>query len=289
MHVHGLNRKYCASENELEILVKLGLSKPQAEIYCAIARMQEGTNAEISRIASMARQQVYREMPRLLQLGLVEKIITTPTKYSATPINVCIDILNKRKMSEFIELQKETKHFLKIQNTKPLLSLEEPSQFVLTGEKNIIFRRYIDERRKAKKSIEYIGSAYRNERALIDLYGEFKKTQKQGVKIRIITQRLRKTKKIQDIISSLMQGSFEIREVLDEPPVTLAIHDGKIVSIVVPNPELPKAEMPPELWSNNASIVTLAAKYFETMWNKAEAVNIPQFYSSQNTNEKPND
>ena len=247
-------------EKEVQILIRLGLSVPQARIYCLLARMQNGTSATIATAANLARQQVYREMPYLLEFGLVEKIIATPTKYRATPINTCIKILKRRRSMEFSELQQAAENFLKEYDYRASLTVEEPFQFVIASEKEIA---------STQVSIEAIGPARANEDALLGHNTIFRKKNKQGVKIRLLNGKLRKSKEILETIGKLKETSlFEIGELPNEPPVQLAIHDRKRVDIIVPN----SSNAISDLWTNHPSIVTLAITYFEEMWNKATKI-----------------
>lgn len=229
--------------------------------------MQDGTSANIASATNLARQQVYREMPNLLDMGLIEKIISTPTKYRAIPVNTCIKILKTKKMAEFAELHRAAENFLKTYNIKKNLPPEEPCQFVIASEKETIIKRYQKEITGAQISMDIIGPAIANENALLSHSPVFKKKMKQGVKIRLLSEKIRENKDILDAVSRLQESPlFEIRQIPEKPPVQLAIHDKNKVDIVVPDPSHNYAD----LWTNHPSIVTLAIIYFEEMWRQAQ-------------------
>lgn len=208
-------------------------------------------------------------MPKLLKLGIAEKIIAKPTKYRATPIQACIEILFKQKNEECIQLKKATENFLKHYKSKANLCLDEPSQFIVASEKEIIYKKYRQEIENAQKSIEAIGPAQATEGALSENYATFQRKIKQGIKIRIITEKLQKKAETEKSIEQLQKNPlFEIRELPTKPPVQLAIQDRKRVDIVIPEP----SNRLVDLWTNHISIVTLAVTYFEEMWNKAQPI-----------------
>jgi CRP-like cAMP-binding protein len=71
----------------VQTLTLLGLSFNQARVYIALAQSPMSNAQSISMVSKVAREHVYRTMNSLQKLGLVEKIITIPTKYKAIPIH----------------------------------------------------------------------------------------------------------------------------------------------------------------------------------------------------------
>lgn len=266
------NRAYFL-EKEDQILIRLGLSKVQAKIYCTLLRMKSGSSATIAQASTITRQQIYREMPIMVDLGLVEKIVGSPTKYQATPIETSLKILQAKKAAELSDLDQATKLFLEnYASIKGNRTLEETSHFVYASEKEIAFNKYDKECANAQISIEAIGPALDNERGIVRNKGFFLEKFKQGVQLRIVTEKLRKDREILNVIRQLQRSPlFEIRELPEKPPVQLAMYDRKRVNIVVPDAYHNYAD----LWTDNASLRTLAINYFEYMWEKASVLQVP--------------
>ncbi len=81
-------------ETTTETLTELGLTLNQARIYVALLSSERLlTVKEISKITNITRQDVYRIMPSLQNNGLVEKTITAPTMFKATPLKLGLSIL----------------------------------------------------------------------------------------------------------------------------------------------------------------------------------------------------
>jgi sugar-specific transcriptional regulator TrmB len=88
------------NDDYIQTLMDFGLSFLQSKVYLTIVKLQKANIKTISRASTIARQDIYRIMPALLQKGLVEKIVTRPTTYSATPLELGISILlEKKKMN----------------------------------------------------------------------------------------------------------------------------------------------------------------------------------------------
>ena len=75
-------------EDCINSLMELGLTLVQAKIYLTLTKLDNATIKAISKNSNLARQDIYRIIPSLQKLGLVEKIIDKPTKYKATPIKI---------------------------------------------------------------------------------------------------------------------------------------------------------------------------------------------------------
>jgi sugar-specific transcriptional regulator TrmB len=85
------------TEEDIQILTNLGLTIVQARTYLALAKLGTATIKTISKSANIARQNMYNVMPALQQKGLIEKVITTPTMYKATPMQEGLEILLREK------------------------------------------------------------------------------------------------------------------------------------------------------------------------------------------------
>ena len=105
------------SEKNAEILLDSGLTGNQAKVYFATARLRLASVAQISKASKVRREDVYRIMPKLEKLGLVEKLLGTPTKIRTTPVEEALSILIKHEEDTSSErvstLKTETKTFLK--------------------------------------------------------------------------------------------------------------------------------------------------------------------------------
>ena len=73
-------------DENIRTLVDLGLSGTQAKSYLGLLGIGSGSISEIANVSKVARPDTYRAINDLLEAGLVEKIITVPTKYKPLPI-----------------------------------------------------------------------------------------------------------------------------------------------------------------------------------------------------------
>ena len=114
-----MNNHLVDSENGLfmdvvEKLLKFGLAKNEAKAYVALLRLREGKGESIARLSGIARQEAYRVVSNLEELGLVERIVANPTRFRPTPLQDGLSKLIKdekematRKISELEETRRE--------------------------------------------------------------------------------------------------------------------------------------------------------------------------------------
>ncbi|NIU39390.1 hypothetical protein GWN65_05330, partial [Candidatus Bathyarchaeota archaeon] len=84
-----------------EMLSDFGLTHNQAKVYIAIARLRLATVSQISKVSKVRREDVYRILPKLEKMGLVEKLLGKPTKIRATPVEEALPILIKHEEDAF--------------------------------------------------------------------------------------------------------------------------------------------------------------------------------------------
>lgn len=77
-----------SQEEHYQTFVNLGLTYLQAKVYVTLLKLGD-VGAEVRKIASasaIARQDVYRILPALQKMGLVEKVVAIPTIYRPIPL-----------------------------------------------------------------------------------------------------------------------------------------------------------------------------------------------------------
>jgi sugar-specific transcriptional regulator TrmB len=100
-------------KEEFEVLIGLGLTSRQSKIYLAIAGLEMATAKTISTVSGVRRENVYRIIPQLQEIGLIEKIIDTPIKFRAIEIKDAVLILLNQRIKQTDKLQKEAKIVIK--------------------------------------------------------------------------------------------------------------------------------------------------------------------------------
>ena len=254
----------------IQILMNLGLTLLQAKVYLTLAELGKAEVTRISNASNVARPDVYRVISTLEKIGLVEKIIATPTMYKATPIKEGVDILLQNKTQEYNELQQRTMYLINSHKSDDMITLQkEESQFVLISSKTLLKRKWKIEDSTTQTCIDVIGSWEGSNVWFFKNRQNFERAIKRDVKIRIITEKHKDNKSIQKISPIFSNNpSFEIRYISPPTPIMMQIYDRKKVSMCVEMPET--GVITPNLFSNNLQFAKVMVAYFEALWNKAQ-------------------
>lgn len=103
-------------EDYIKTLTRFGFTENQAKVYLTIVQLGLAPVGSISRISGVRREEVYRILPKLEQMGLVEKILSTPIKLKAIPLEDAFSILVRQRQDEvnrqLSDLASRAKEFL---------------------------------------------------------------------------------------------------------------------------------------------------------------------------------
>jgi HTH-type transcriptional regulator, sugar sensing transcriptional regulator len=251
------------NDKVLEILVSLGLTQLQARTYLALISLNEADVQRISKQSNVARQDIYRIIPRLEQLGLVEEIIATPKQYRAISLNEGTLSLYQKKIDEHTKLKNNIESLVREAN-KPINNIceENKSDFIITNnpkrvaenlEKTYSEALYLDIILPGGKAIDFM--AYQ-------LYDCISKAISNNAKIRIITTKTMLASRTQKRLQILaLSPNFKIKFVDSMFVFCLAIVNKKEVNISI------SAKGVPSLWTNNCQVVSMSQLMFENQWN----------------------
>jgi sugar-specific transcriptional regulator TrmB len=246
----------------------LGLTFCQAKIYLALVPNEACTARAISRISDVTRQDVYRITPILEKLGLVQKMLSIPNKWKATPIEEGLTILLERSNKRFTELKEKTTELLNSfqENNKAADFKEKSSEFVVVpgGETH---RRWIMKKlEKAKRNTDAFITLSAHKFMLFNGSKQYKKRLKDNVRFRYIIYGFDETQKEIELEPELKENpGFQVRYIRNFPLAAIAVFDGAEVFVSNPTEDLLAT---PKLWSNNPHFVALIQEYFNVTWEK---------------------
>ncbi len=255
-------------DEAIEILMDLGLTVLQAKTYLALTALEKAEAKKISEISNVARQDIYRIMPTLEKLGLVEKVIGTPTLYKATPLNEGSVMLLQKRTQEHTALQEKIKLLSNNddkERNSDAIAHEATTQFIITSERNLFIKKMEKATSEVQLSENAIVPAEGVKKMFFYQFQYLKRAMSQGAKIRIITERSEGKSTINE--QALKKNPlFELKYSPAPIPVVMIIFDNKEVNIHIAE----RDTIVPSLWTNNSNIVKLAENYFENMWNNAQ-------------------
>ena len=249
---------------DVQCLHKLGLTHLQAKVYLTLLKIDTTTVKRMASESNIARQEIYRVLSEIEELGITEKFLEHPTKYKAIPLCDTISLLLKNRNKKTQEIEKISKRILRKHKNDQIEHFRQEDFFVLIPKKERFVKKLKQLITQSKKSVKVITSKNR----LNSSRDLFKSTiimaENRGVNLQLITEI--------DIEENILAGYWpeykkKVRYVLKAPPVVIAIIDNKEVLLITS--AVSAFANSSALWSNNLAQVTLAVNYFEMMWLSA--------------------
>ncbi len=82
-----------SNDENTDLLLGLGLSLNQARVYLAILKLEKTTVGQVAKFSKVRREDVYRILPSLEKMGLIERLMGKPAEVRATPISDALSFL----------------------------------------------------------------------------------------------------------------------------------------------------------------------------------------------------
>jgi sugar-specific transcriptional regulator TrmB len=258
-------------EEDIETLTWLGLTERQAKVYLALLQMGASGAEAISKLSAVHRQEVYRVAARLQELGLVETNLTSPTHFSAIPVEEALEVMVNQKNKEFDEVRLRTKHIIK-KYTQSDLQFSKP-----TGKSYFTVVSGTDCLRKMQNAIE----CSRVDIKLVVTFKRFcqsfsiqedliKRALENHVHIQVVTERPNITSIPNWVTKALLEKpeSFELRTLPGNVKTTVVIYDD--VKLCLAIDVLSDVVRGSQLWSNCESLIALSREYFKNVWAQSK-------------------
>jgi sugar-specific transcriptional regulator TrmB len=258
-------------EEDVEALTFLGLSHLQARVYLSLVNRGADTAKKISRNADVARQDVYRIVAELEKIRLIEKEISSPTKYRPIPMEDAVDVLLGRKQKENLDSMDKAKELLeRFQSNHLQSSQDEEVCYVLIPPKEAFIKKSKEFHEMSRSSIDIFTTIERARVAIAVFQDDYEKATKRGVNVRFLIGITEDQSLAIVGEKSLTQSPFFDLNVVEYSPKRLTpfvIWDQKDMFIVTTEKE--ELYQSQNLFTNNPFLIELLHNYFELMWKNS--------------------
>lgn len=261
------------SEKLIKELMSFGLSGNEAKVYLALLQLKKANARAIAKLSNIPRQEIYRVLPRLEKLGMIQVIIDKPTQLLA--------INPEEAISELIERQQKllTSHISELHEKKTALESElkkvegksvgltepEPIRFALISGQRLINQKIQGMLQNAKTEVLWITPNIAIRRAIIyDRDRMLRKCAQRNVKIRIVTEIDEKNLKEIDKLSDFC----EIRHSAGVTSLATLVDNKELVmgSAIYPGGSFADEGLMHELWTNDSGHISIMKDLFEKVW-----------------------
>jgi sugar-specific transcriptional regulator TrmB len=264
------------SEKLIRELTSFGLSGNEAKVYLALLQLKKASARTIAKLSNVPRQEIYRVLPQLERLGMIEVVVDKPTKFLAIdPEEVLSELIAHKQEAtakQIHELRRKKtaleNELKKIEGKSSRLVRAEPVRFVVISGQHLINQKIQEMLRNAKNEVLWVVPKLEIRRAVIyDRDKMLRGCAQRHVKIRILTEIDDK-----DLKEVNRLGEFcEIRHVSGLMSLTTIVDNKELMigSAVHVGEDLTKGELMHELWTNDSSHIDIMKSFFEKLWSDA--------------------
>ncbi len=252
---------------DAKVLVGLGLTLSQAQVYLALAKKGRTTIKTLSAMVKMDRANVYRILERLQELNLVEKLLTSPTLYQPVNLEDALPMLLDQKQKECSEVRVKTKDLLRrYKNSQEDFGGEIEPQLILLPIGAPIMRKVHDMSVNVERTHQVLIHWSDFKDLIDDVVDRWESMLDRGVNVQVLVF-LERAEVLPNQVTELSKNPlFKVKYLTSELKSTISICDEKEALISV-SPRLSSRSA--SLWVNNPNLVALIREYFEMLWINA--------------------
>jgi len=259
-----------SNDEDAVLLLGLGLSLNQAKAYLAILKLEKTTVGNLAKFSRIGREEVYRILPKLEKMGLIEELLGKPTEIRVTPIKDALTFLveeEKKKFDERLSGLTSTFKKLSLKDWKQPPP-EEESIYILMAEKKPILAKTSGLIRDSKKEVALISDKARMAPMLYQFLDELKHAIQNGAQIRLIFEGSSTDISIKENVKKLIHGA-SVHVKFHRKQLNHFIMSDDAEAMITGSTESGLGESP-SLWTNNSNLIGALRMGFEYGWKGAE-------------------
>jgi sugar-specific transcriptional regulator TrmB len=259
-----------SNDENMDLLLGLGLSLTQAKVYLAILKLEKNTVGQIAKFSKVRREEVYRVLPVLEKMGLIERLLGKPAEIRATPISDALSFLvaeEKNRSEERLSGMQGIVKRLSVKDWNQPLPGEE-SIYILIAEKMAILSKTSELIKNSKKEVFLIADKARIIPTLSQFSEECRQAIKKGSQIYVIFEGDIPDVFLKEKVNKLIDGTSVHIKFHRESLNHFIMSDDK-EALITTSKESGLGESP-SLWTNNSNLIGTLRSAFESDWQKAE-------------------
>lgn len=255
-------------------LTSFGFTVNQAKVYLSIVQSSGTHVGKISKDTQLHRQDIYKLLPKLEQMGLITKTIDKPFTIEAIPVQKALENLickEKQQANQRIStLEKNLKDVVKAIQ-QPEVKDETCFTLLTTGE--AMRNRRCQTLKKKRRNfdivltVEGLNSPTGSHHSLF-----FQQIMDAGAKIRLLAVGEQMPEEIKHAIEKCApkNGRFKVKAVEKSAFKDYLVVDNK--EVWIGTQQKTQAGYPNILWTNDPSIVESYSENFDETWNSPKSV-----------------
>jgi sugar-specific transcriptional regulator TrmB len=218
----------------------------------------------------MPRQDVYKTLNELFEIGLIEKKLIKPVEFRAIPVDRCLSLIIERRKKKNHEIEEMAKKIVIASPKKQVtIEREDSSQIILIPKKGPIGLKARDMINRAQKTICVISPHQKIYPWIFKDLKPLRKALARNVRIRFLTDSKWNEEQKQNYwLTQVSRHLPQIKYLPFPPNVSLGVYDSReLILELSANGGFLESEV---IVTENLSLIDMAIKYFQLMWSQAE-------------------
>jgi len=254
---------------DIRLLIEIGFTKTQAKVYLTLLKFGETDAKTLSKKTDIPTPEVYRTINELQKRSLVEKEITVPSKFIATPIGFGLQMMMAQKVQQYAKIQKKIKHFLRKNQSCPLKAspIQEYKLIMVEGRERIM-QMITLEHDCVQQSVDILTTLQRLLQILDFSFQNHMEALEREVKYRVVVEKpIGRIIFPESIHVLLAKPTFALRLSVSPLKTNGAIFDEKEVTFsFYPSKPLGESSI---IWTNHTSFLSMFQDQFDKTWKKS--------------------
>ena len=262
--------KMFVNDGDVQLLTEIGFTKAQAKLYLALLKLGLSNGATIYKNLNVPRTVIYRTLEELQKMGLVEKELTTPYTYKATPMKSGMQILLSQRREQYKNVVSKAQEFLgKMQYYTEGISVNNDHAFSIIEGRERILQILKRNHKEAKKTVNGLTTLDRWMQIVTYCFNEYKETIARAVKYRLVIQMPSYEFVFPESVRALLADpTFELKTTHSPLQNNIGVFDSKCATFNI-FPAKPLGDSP-VLCTSHPSFLLMAQDHFEKVWDSAE-------------------
>lgn len=250
----------------LQTLTQLGLTPNQSKLYLTLLRTGKLTGSAISKETELARQEVYRIISELHEIGLIEKFISSPTEFQAINIQEAISILMMEKAREIERTKVRVQSLIKEYSVKKCSRVIKEYKFHLVPNKKLVYETRERMFENAKSFVQLTSTNRRFSQGITHFFDVWERTVQRNVAVEVIIvgdkSRFQCTDKLRMLEA---YSNFSVKFTSQRLAGLLIVDKQEAIVTLEPKVDL---GLSPVLWTNHPEFLFIYQDYFSNAWAK---------------------
>jgi len=261
-----------SSDENTDLLLGLGLTLNQAKVYLAILKLEKTTVGQVANYSKVRREDVYRILPSLEKMGLVERLLGKPTEIRATLIADSLAFLvaeEKNKAEERLSGMRSMVKKLSLKDWKqPILG--EESIYILIAERKAILAKTSELVRNSIREVALIADKIRMMPVLAQFSDEYQLAIKNGAQIRLLFEACSPDDLLKKQVKKYIGNGDSVHVRFHPEALNHFIMSDDKEALITTSKESGLGEGQ-SLWTNNPNLIGVLRTSFESDWEKAQS------------------